>query len=317
MQFAGMLLLSGLGLAQGTAVQAVGVAAATLEEVQVAGERPGPGLWRISRGTHTLYLLGTLTPLPRKIIWRSREVERVLSQAQAFIPERPSVDVKAGPITAIRLYTQWRRERNNPNGATLSQILPPELHARFAALRLKYAPRDSSLEVRRPLLAAASLYDKALERSGLRLAGDVGKAVRRLAEKQRVPVIEIQQRLDDPRGALAQLGNIAPQAEQACLAATVARLETDLEPMRLRAQAWAVGDVATLRTQPAIDQETACWGAVNSAPRLAELRRDFDLRWLDAAIKSLEANSVTLAVVPISRLLERDGVLDKLSSRGY
>jgi uncharacterized protein YbaP (TraB family) len=288
-----------------------------IDEVEVSGERPGPGLWTVRRGDHTLYLLGTLTPLPGKMIWRSREVERVLANAQLFIPERPSVDVKAGPIVAIKLYMQWRRSRENPGGAKLAQVLPPELYARFETLRLKYAPHDSDLEQRRPLLAAAMLYDKAVETAGLKLDGDVAKAVRKLAIKQRVPVADIEQKLDDPRGALADLDKISPAAEQACLAATVSRLETDLDAMRVRAQAWAVGDVAALRTQPGVDQETACWGAINSAPRLAVLRAQFDSLWLNAAVQSLEANKITLAVIPISRLLERGGVLENLQTRGY
>ncbi len=118
-----------------------------IEEVQVSGERPGPGLWKIRRGENTVYVLGTTSPLPRKMKFRSRELEKVLSEAGLFIPTRPSVDVKAGPIRLIRLYRDWRKLRLNPGGVGLDAVLPPELYARFHEARLRYAPRNRKLEV--------------------------------------------------------------------------------------------------------------------------------------------------------------------------
>src|SRR5690348_2085441 len=35
---------------------------ATLQTVLVRGSQPGPGLWRVSKGDHTLWILGTLGP---------------------------------------------------------------------------------------------------------------------------------------------------------------------------------------------------------------------------------------------------------------
>ena len=288
-----------------------------IEEVQVSGERPGPGLWKVSRGDHTLYILATLTPLPRKVTWRSREVERVLAKAQLLIPERPSVSIKAGPITAIRLYAQWRHARDNAENAKLSQVLPADLYRRFSILRNKYAPHNAGIEDRRPLLAAEALYSKAVEAVGLTTKNTVAESVVKLAHKARVPVAEIQQRLDDPRAVLSDFSKISLGAEQACLGATVARLETDLGMMRDRATAWSVGDVSAMRNQPAIDQENACWGALVTAPRIAQLRLQFEAQWFDAVVKSLESNVTTLAVAQISRLLEPNGVLSKLRARGY
>lgn len=291
-------------------------AAEELDEVEASGERPGPGLWKVSLGEHSLYVLATLTPLPRRMTWRSQEVERVLAQAQQFVPARTSVDVKVGPIKALRLYAQWRRSRQNADGATLVQVLPPDLYARYAVLRDRYAPRDSGLESRRPIVAAAMLYEKSVEAMQLRLSDEVDISLRRLARRQRVPIADIEQRLEDPSAALADLATISPEAERACFAATIERLETDLESMRRRAQAWAVGDVAALRTQSGVDQEAACWGAVYSAPRLADFARKLDELWFRTVLDSLERNAVTLAAVPIRRLLERGGVLDRLRARG-
>lgn len=48
------------------------------EEVLVVGEHPGPGLWKVSKGSHTLWLLGTYVPTPKGMIWRSKQVESVI-----------------------------------------------------------------------------------------------------------------------------------------------------------------------------------------------------------------------------------------------
>lgn len=288
-----------------------------IEEVQISGERPGPGLWKVSRPGHTLYILGTLTPLPKKVTWRSREVENVLARAQLLIPERASVSVKAGPIMAIRLYAEWRHARENAGDAKLAQVLPPDLYRRFRALRDKYAPHNSGMEERRPLLAAQTLYSKAVDAVGLTSKNTVGESVVKLAKKLRVPVADIEQRVEDPRAVLADFSKISARAEQECLSATVARLETDLGAMRDRATAWSIGDVGALRTQPGIDQENACWGALVTAPRIAQMRAESEALWFNAVVKSLQNNVTSIAVAPISRLFERDGVLAKLQAKGY
>jgi len=49
-----------------------------LQEIAIVGERPGPRLWKVSRGDHVLWLLGTLNHLPKRMTWRSSEVDAVL-----------------------------------------------------------------------------------------------------------------------------------------------------------------------------------------------------------------------------------------------
>jgi hypothetical protein len=52
----------------------------------VTGEQPGPRLWKITSGQHVLWVLGKPpTPLPKKVIWRSKEVETVLASTQELI----------------------------------------------------------------------------------------------------------------------------------------------------------------------------------------------------------------------------------------
>ena len=43
-----------------------GDAIAELEPIVVSGVQPGPGLWKVSRGGHVLWVLCVLSPVPRR-----------------------------------------------------------------------------------------------------------------------------------------------------------------------------------------------------------------------------------------------------------
>jgi hypothetical protein len=45
-----------------------------MDAVVVAGVQPGPGLWKVRHGDHLLYILGTQSPLPKNMTWRSDDV---------------------------------------------------------------------------------------------------------------------------------------------------------------------------------------------------------------------------------------------------
>ena len=47
-----------------------------IEEVTISGERAGPGLWKIRKGDHTLYLFGTISRPPKKGATESNAMEQ-------------------------------------------------------------------------------------------------------------------------------------------------------------------------------------------------------------------------------------------------
>ena len=57
----------------------------TLDTVLVTGEQPGPGLWKVSKGDHVLWILGAQYPLPKKMVWRGRDVEQTIMQSNIAI----------------------------------------------------------------------------------------------------------------------------------------------------------------------------------------------------------------------------------------
>lgn len=288
-----------------------------IERVEVTGERPGPRLWRVSKGEHVVWLLGTLDPLPKRMTWRSREVDGVLEHADLVLAASPSVSVHAGPISMVRLYVQYRHARKIPEKQNLGDWLPPALYARFRAAEMRFDPNDHTIFELRPLLAARRLYERAISASDLTERNDIQDDVLKLARRHRVPIERTSLRLEDPRGILTEAGEIPRAAEIECLDATVDRLETDLPAMRERASAWAVGDVDALRALPYPKQREVCTSAAASSPRIKALLDRTARDWQTALESALTTRRTTLALKPIYDLITPGGVLDTLRGKGY
>jgi uncharacterized protein YbaP (TraB family) len=289
-----------------------------IPEVVVEGMHEGPRMWRATRGDHTLWILGTISPLPRKMTWQSDSVEAVLQQTQEVLPAWPSIGVGANPFTAVHLYFVWRKIQKSPDHMKLQDQLPPALYARFSALKARFAPRDNKLEELRPMLAGGRLLDEALDASGLTMHNEVQQTVLKLANKQRVKVHQTKMKVEDPVDVLKDLGDTPKSGEIACLAAIVSRLETDLGPMQARARAWALGDVDALRKLPhSQDDRIACLEAVSSSERIRNLVLRAEDDWMIEVEDAVARNKSTLAVQSMDRLLGDHGILATLRTKGY
>jgi uncharacterized protein YbaP (TraB family) len=292
-------------------------AEAPLAEVVVEGRHEGPRMWTVRRGDHTLWILGTVTPLPKKMVWQPDAVRAVLQQSQEVVPAWPTYGIGANPFTALRVFIQWRRMQKPPDRLPLRETLPPALYARVTALEARYDPKDAHLEELRPMLAAERLTTKVLDASGLALRNEVQKTVLDLARAQGVRIRQDKLKIEDPVDVLRDVGATPLSAEIACLDAVVTRLETDLSPMQARARAWALGDVETLRQLPHPDDRTACIAAVSTSERVRTLIARAQDDWLLVVEDSLARNRGTLAVQSMDRLLGEHGALAALRQQGY
>lgn len=295
-----------------------------LETIVVSGRQPGPGLWKVTNGEHVLWVLGTLRPLPKRMEWVADEVKATIAQAQEIVlGPSAELEVDEGFLGGLFLLPSLLGARNNPNDAKLADVLPPELYARWQVSKRKYLPRSRSIEKRRPVFAAHRLYDKAIERSGLTLDDVVAPVVKRAARRADVPLTRptVEVKLDRAADAIREFAK-ASLDDAECLRRTLDRLETDLESMKERANAWAIGDLETLRALPYADQNVACSGAFLESEVLkrrgfADLEQRLAAAWLAAAEAALAKNRVSFATLPMRELLEPTGYLAALRQRGY
>jgi uncharacterized protein YbaP (TraB family) len=286
-------------------------------QVVIAGRYRGPRLWRVSRDGHVLWVLGTVEPLPKRMVWQTEDIQRLLGHTQEVIPAWPAWGIGFHPFTALHLYALWREAQTNPDHLPLQAVLPPALYAHFGALRLRFAPHDRRIEQLRPILAAKRLYDEALAASDLTPHDDIQKTVLALARRAGVAVHQDKLLVRDPVAVMHDLTQTPRAAEIACLQSVVTRLETDLGPMQARARAWALGDVALLRRLPHTDNRDTCLEAVSGSARVRALFARAQQDWMAAAVQTLASNRTTLALQSMDRLLGPDGTLATLRKLGY
>jgi uncharacterized protein YbaP (TraB family) len=283
-----------------------------LDELVVAGERTGPGMWHVHHGTAQLWILGSMSPLPKDITWRSKQVEQVLDSTNQVLVQKP---FEIGIARILWLLVTERSILMVTGGKRLKDVLPAELHARFAIQRAKYTDDPNKWERFRPLIAAAFLQQAAFHRVGLSTRLDLGAAMRTLAKKHRVRVEEI--KIAGVGDVMDALKTLPPATENVCVAASLTTVESDLPRLLDRAQAWASGNVERidkLREPPEVD---ACRAALDAGAGAADLIERMRRTWLGTFEKYLQNGGVTVAVVNIDMLLERGGLLDELRAKGY
>jgi uncharacterized protein YbaP (TraB family) len=285
-----------------------------LEEVAVVGEHKGPQMWRVTAGDHVLWILGTMQPLPKKMTWDSRDVEKVLGEVQEVIPEYISLDV--GFLGSMRLYPKWRRIHVLKDGQTLKQVLPADLYAQFSALRDRYGSGPTDMEHLQPLFAADRLKEEAIDKVGLTRAADVHATVLKLARLHHVTVRNLTLKVEDPKDLLQEAGELTIQAQSGCLEPVVETLEKAMSVLKTRANAWALGDVQTLRTlQPVNAGGAICWKAAAGTVHIADLGQRLHHLWMDAIKDALTTNKASLAIQDIDSLL--GGFLAEMRAAGY
>lgn len=296
-----------------------------LAPVVVSGAQPGPGLWQVTAPNgHTLWILGTVTPLPAKLDWRADEVKAVIARADAVLGAPGwTFDADVGFFQRLTLAPAALKAAHDPQGRRLEEILPPAVYARWLPLKQRYLGRGGGVEKDRPLVAATRLYAAALEEVGLSPRSSVGRMLEKAYKARGLTplVTRVVIKVDDPRAALKEVRGSTLQ-DVDCLQRTLDVVEHQLPVLVDRANAWAVGDIAALEQLALKSQYDACVGAIASS----ELGRrrgltDVDARatakWLAAARDALSRHPVTFATVPVHALVAPSGYLERLRQAGY
>jgi hypothetical protein len=343
----GCVLAGSAPLAQAQAepaVPAVDLIDEILETVLVTGEQPGPGLWKVSKDDHVMWVLATYGPLPKGMTWRAKQVEaRIAESQEVLLGGNIGIVPNIGILRGITLIPAALKAGKNPDGQTLKQVLPPDTYARWLALRQKYIGKDDDIEEWRPVIALGQLQGKAMQKHGLGGGPSVDAAVNAAAKKHKVRIHKLKNvqrvvRVEDPRGMLKAARRVeAP--DLACFTRDLGELEPGIERSKARANAWARGDVAKLREleQGNRKLEDECGyvlisaiteGRSADAAHLKKLMADAmwhaewagvqaQQEWLAAAQAALAKNKSTFTVLGLNDVLSPDGTLEKLRKLGY
>lgn len=295
-------------------------------QVLVLGQRPGPGMWKVSKDEHVLWVFGRYGPLPMKMEWRSHEVEAVLAKAQEYLAE-PDAAARVGIWGGIKLAASlpqlWNIQKN-PDGAMLKDVVAPETYQRWLVLKDKYMGNDDSLDRYRPFFAANKLYAAGLQHIGLSNKDEVGPAIAKLVKQYKLKVTPASVEVDlSDASALLKEFSKSGLDDAACFSSILARLEADIDHMRVRANAWAIGDIEMIRKLDYADHEGTCRAAIESSaafqsrPDLREARTKTRDIWMHNAQQALENNSISFAMLPLKEILSPTGLLASLQAKGY
>ena len=214
--------------------------------------------------------------------------------------------------------------QKNPDGATLHDVLPADVYARWTTVKAKYVGDDDGIERLRPIFVAERLKTIGFEKNGLTGTNEIFDRIIKIASDNKVKVTNtgVSKQLDDPRTLVRDFKQ-AKLEDLACFTKTLDTLDADITATRQRANAWANGNIAEINRLDYADREAACGtallnnAAVKKIPGFEHLEQEARDNWLAAAEKALAANAHTFAMLHMKNIVGPDGALAALQARGY
>lgn len=317
-----------------------------LETVVVVGEFPGPGLWKVSKGDHIMWVLASYSPLPKDMVWRSQKIEARIAESQEVLHSGGvNLGSNIGLLRGLTLIPAAMKASKIPDDKTLKDVLAPATYEKWLVLRKKYIGKDDDVERYRPSIALGQLRNAAVRKNDLGGA-DVADVVNRASKKYKVkkvvvPTVKRTLKVEDPRGMLKSAQKIG-LPDIACFTRDLDKVEADIERVKTLANAWSRGDIAKLRSmnrnvklRDAVREGCGyeLLDALNEGPsddaahakkmmddalwhvEQASLQAQID--WVAAARAALDRNKSTFAVLSMAEVFSPEGHLEKLRELGY
>lgn len=274
-----------------------------VEELVVNAKLPGPAWWRVSDADTTLYILGTLTALPKGVRWDTSVLDHRLDGAFALILPPES---RAG-ITDIPalLGLRNRLKSNQP----LDQAAP-ELAPRLAKVRAQLGQKPDSYNGWSPLGAGMMIgidYQKQARLDG----GEPDRTVLRLAKKHRVKTRSAAIYKAAPMVKTVVRGH-SEAAGRLCLEGVLSEVEAGTGAVQTAAQAWTQGDVRVAIGGPRNFQR-----CIRSLPGMSDMEQRATADEVSALAEALDTPGHAVALFSMRGLVAENGVLDQLRAKGF
>ncbi|HEY5339302.1 MAG TPA: TraB/GumN family protein [Rhizomicrobium sp.] len=301
--FALFLMLPAAATAQNAPVQDW----SNIETVTVIAPKPGPALWHIVQNGSDVWILATVSPMPKDLQWNSAALEDIISGANHVY--------LAPQLTAGLLETSWflltgLHKIKLPDDQTLQTTLPPDLQARRAAWLAKIKADADTDERYQPAMAAVDLEAMFRNRTGLdgeeadsrieKLADKADVEAKPLATYEMMPIVD-------------EIPSLNAQSENICMKDALDDIDTQAAHADAAARAWAVGDLAGVKANYSDTRLYDCFAQTQS---FASDRERAIVKTLSAVHASLAKPGKSLILVGIGVLLQKDGVLDRLKTQG-
>ena len=288
-----------------------------LAAVRVNASLGGPAMWRVSKDGHVMWVLGIVQIVPKKLTWQSHSIASVMVHAQELI-KPPKAHFRVFSLKLLWWKSAIRDAAKNPGHATLVDVLPPPMFSRWRMLWRKFGNGSTSIERFNPTYVQAILYHRFLKNSGLRSNHSMVREISNIAQKYNVRVVQADYVMRIPHPKRLLIASAKSGDDLPCFSATLDFVQHDLDKIKARANAWATGNIDTLRITKLADRSSCnAWHKPLRKYGTGDVPKRLRAIWLSAAESALGKNKVTIAILPMSELLEKDGYLAALRAQGY
>jgi hypothetical protein len=270
-----------------------------------------------------MWVFGLYSPLPQKMEWDSTHVERLVAKSQEVLTA-PGISIGFGFFRSLILIPTMIGIDKNPDGARLQDLLPADVYGRWQVLKGRYIGADDGIERERPLFAAERLLQAGLQKNGLARNGVVSDRIEKIAKQNKVKLTStmLAIELDEPRRVLNEFKKTQME-DLTCFTTTLERLDDDIDAMRVRANAWANGDIAEITRVDYAERDDVCGDALwnsplaKTTPALQNVRERARAGWMKAAEKALANNTSTFAMLRMQDIGGPNSYLADLQAKGY
>ena len=276
--------------------------AASENSIVVTAQRSGAPMWTIDTPTGTIILVGEIRAIPKTTPWQPDRLKDATGQAQRVIlGARPRIS----PGDILRLMLSGSKFTKLPKKTVAADYLDDAQWARLSALgeahKEDYA-RQSFLLTSNDLLRNQLRFSRDT-------ADDASDVVRKAADKAKVPTTHAATLRGED--IIDNLADAPPTAHIPCLIAAMDALEVGPDIVEQRGSDWRRYDIPAVMANPLEQALGQCWPWADET-----LGSELRTIWVDNITGAQSEPGVTLAVVPLRVLAERDGVLDQLSAQG-
>lgn len=279
-----------------------------VEVVVVTPDHPGPAMWHIVKGQSEVWIIPTVSPVPKDLAWDSAEIQSLLKGAKGVIlPPRASLGLFEGMWFWI---TGGLDVLKQPEGTKLESTLPGPLKARFVAAYTRLGQDAGHYEDWLGGVAALQLEGDYYKFADFTPNGPE-KTIRSLAE--RAGVTAHATATYAAMDVIKDVPKMTAAAHLNCLNWALEDIDAFSAHAAAAAQAWARGDVAGMKAHYSETKLDDCLSQNGAYLRLRETaNRDMT----NAILTVLDRPGVTLAVMPMGFFLRKGGVLDRLEAAG-
>ncbi|HEY0302803.1 MAG TPA: TraB/GumN family protein [Rhizomicrobium sp.] len=276
-------------------------------ETVVVRANPGQPLWHIVKGNSEVWIVGTVSPVPKDLAWDRNELTTLLKGAKALLlPPKASVDLVEG----LWFYMWHMDTLEQPDGQTLEGSLAEPLRSRFVAARTRAKQEADRYEKYLPAVAALMLESDYLKSVDFSYR-EPQRTIEALARRAGVPVRTI---ADYPAMDMVhEVPRMSPAAHRLCVENALSDIDTYGAHGAAAAEAWAVGDLDGIKANYSESRLDACLS--QNAAYLA-LRERGIRDETNAIIGALARPGKAIAVIPMGFFLRKGGVLERLQAAG-